>query len=208
MASPGPRLTFHPVTPARWPDLVALFGASGACEGCWCQFWKQSGVEYRAGRGQANRSAMSRSVKSGEIPGLLAYADGAPVGWVAVEPRSHFARLTRSRLLPVVDGRPTWAIPCFFVARGWRGRGLAGGLLAAAAAHARAAGAPAVEGYPVDPDRAMADASLYHGALSTFLKAGFTEVARQAPTRPVVLLELSRRPRAPRQRPRSSSRRS
>jgi GNAT superfamily N-acetyltransferase len=118
------------------------------------------------------------------------------VGWVAVEPRARFKRLASSRNLPVIDERPTWSIPCFFVARGWRSRGVAGQLLAAAAAHARKQGAPAVEGYPIDSDRPMAAPWLYPGAFSTFVKAGFTEVVRKARTRPVVSLELSRRGRA------------
>jgi GNAT superfamily N-acetyltransferase len=67
----------------------------------------------------------------GELPGLLAYAGDEPIGWVAVEPRSRFRRLAISRNLPVVDERPTWSIPCFFVARGRGGRGVSRRLLAA-----------------------------------------------------------------------------
>jgi len=193
MTTPRARLAFHPATPDRWPDVEALFGRNGACGGCWCQFWKQSPAEYRDGKGQANRAALRRSVKRGEVPGLLAYAGDQPVGWVAVEPRARYRRLAISRNLPVVDERPTWSIPCFFVARGWRGKGVAGRLLAAATAHARRRGAPAVEGYPVDSDRPLAGPWLYPGAFSTFMKAGFTEVARRARTRPVVTLELRRR---------------
>lgn len=197
MATTRPRLAFRPATADRWPDVEALFGRNGACGGCWCQFWKQSPAEYRAGKGEANHAALRRSVKRGEVPGLLAYAGGEPVGWVAVEPRARYRRLAISRNLPVVDERPTWSIPCFFVARGWRGKGVAGRLLAAAVAHARKKGAPAVEGYPVDSDRPLAGAWLYPGACSTFVKAGFAEVARKARTRPVVKLELRRRRRLP-----------
>ena len=197
MAPPLPRLAFRPATPDRWADVEALFGKNGACGGCWCQFWKQSNPEYRAGKGEANRAALQRSVTRGEVPGLLAYAGDQPVGWVAVEPRARYRRLAISRNLPVVDERPTWSVPCFFVARGWRGRGVAGRLLAAAVAHARRKGAPAVEGYPVDSDRPLAGAWLYPGAFSTFVRAGFTEVARRARTRPVMKKELrGRRVRA------------
>jgi GNAT superfamily N-acetyltransferase len=196
VTTPRPRLAFRPVTPDRWPDVEALFGKNGACGGCWCQFWKQSPAEYRAGKGEANRTAFRRSVKKGEVPGLLAHAGKEPVGWVAVEPRARFKRLASSRNLPVIDERPTWSIPCFFVARGWRGKGVAGRLLVAAAAHARRQGAPAVEGYPIDSSRPMASPWLYPGAFSTFVKAGFVEVTRKAKTRPVVRLELSKRSRA------------
>ncbi len=192
MTTPRPRLTFHAATPDRWPDVEALFGESGACAGCWCQFFRLPNAEFRAGLGAANRAAFRRSVKRGEVPGVLAYAGDQPVGWAAVEPRARFKRLASSRILPVVDERPTWSVPCFFVPRGWRSRGVARGLLAAAVAHARARGAPAVEGYPVDSKRKLDAPSLYHGAFSTFVKAGFTEVARKTKTRPVMKLEFGR----------------
>ena len=172
--------------------MEALFGQSGACGGCWCQFWKQDGPQYRAGKGEPNRRALRRSVTSGAVPGLLAYAGDLPVGWVAVEPRAAYARLVRSRNLVAIDAAPVWSAPCFYVRKGWRGKGVAGALLAAAAAHARQAGAPILEGYPVDSQATMANAFIYPGVLSTFVKAGFREVARQAPTRPVVRLELGK----------------
>ena len=57
---------------------------------------------------------------------------------------------------------------------------------------AREGGASLVEGYPVDPAvrRPSGAAELYHGVLSVFLAAGFTEVARPQPARPVVRLAL------------------
>src|SRR5512136_1097330 len=127
-----PALTIHPATPVRWRDVEALFGSNGACGGCWCQFWKQSQAEYRAGKGEPNRRAFRRQVAAGVVPGLLAYAGDEPVGWVAVEPRSAYARLAKARNLVAVDAAPVWSAPCFFVKRGWRGRGVAGRLLEAA----------------------------------------------------------------------------
>jgi GNAT superfamily N-acetyltransferase len=187
-----PALRVEPATPARWPDVEALFAENGACGGCWCRYWKQDGPQYRAGKGAPNRRALRRSVLAGEVPGLLAYAGDLPVGWVAVEPRARFARLVRSRNLVAVDDAPVWSVPCFFVRRPFRRQGVAGALLAAAAEHARRAGAPWLEGYPIDSQAALGDAFLYTGALSTFLEAGFTEVARKARTRPVVRLALGK----------------
>jgi len=191
-ARPGPlpALAFRPATPARWPDVERLFGANGACGGCWCRFWKQDNAAYRAGKGEPNRRALRRSVLAGEEPGLIAYAGKEPVGWVAVEPRAAYRRLAISRNLQPPDDRPVWAIPCFFVARGWRRRGLATRLIEAAAAYARRRGAPAVEAYPIDSDKELGSAFLYTGAFSTFVRLGFTEVARRARTRPVVRREL------------------
>jgi len=188
-----PALRILPATPARWADVEALFGANGACGGCWCQFWRQTPAEYRAGQGAPNRAAFRRQVLGGEVPGLIAYAGREPVGWVALAPRAAYARLARARNLVAVDDRPVWSAPCFFVKRGWRGRGLAGRLLEAAAARARRAGAPALEGYPIDSTAALGDAFVYTGVLTTFARLGFVEVARRARTRPVMRLELGGR---------------
>ena len=199
-AAPAPTapaaFTIHPATPDRWPEVERLFGANGACEGCWCQWWKHRQAAYQARRGAPNKRAFKRSIEGGEVPGLLAYAGDEPVGWVAVEPRARYARLEKPRTLVAVDDRPVWSVTCFFVKRGWRGKGLMSALLAAAAAHARAHGAPALEGYPVDSKAEQGAAFVYPGVYSTFVRAGFTEVARKARTRPVVRLELGKRLKA------------
>lgn len=133
-------------------------------------------------------------MKAGHVAGLLAYDGGAPVGWVAIEPRAAYPRLARSRTLAPVDDAPVWSITCFFVARSHRGRGLTRALVEAAVRHARAQGARIVEAYPVDLRRDVADAWVYTGAASTFRALGFAEVARRSATRPVVRKAL-RRPR-------------
>jgi GNAT superfamily N-acetyltransferase len=192
-APEAPALTVHPLTPSRWPDLEALFGPRGACGGCWCRWWKVPRAEWQAGKGEGNRRALEASVRRGETPGLLAYDGAAPVGWVAVEPRASYPRLARSRSLAPVDEAPVWSITCFFVARSHRRRGVTRVLIAAAAAHARAAGATLLEAYPVDLAGPTGDAFVYTGAASTFAASGFEEVARRTRTRPIVRLTLGRR---------------
>jgi GNAT superfamily N-acetyltransferase len=181
-----PKLVVKPVTPDRWPDLERLFGPRGACAGCWCMWWKLPRAEWEAGKGEGNRRALRRAVARGDVPGLLAYAGGEPVGWVAIEPRAAYPRLARARTLKAVDDAPVWSVTCFFVARDHRGAGVTRALVDAAIAHARRRGARLVEAYPLDTARPLADAWLYTGKLSTFRKAGFEEVARRAPTRPIV----------------------
>ncbi|HZX14011.1 MAG TPA: hypothetical protein VFF49_06395, partial [Thermodesulfobacteriota bacterium] len=44
-------------------------------------------------KGKKNKGAMRNIVNSGEIPGLLAYSDGKPVGWCSVAPRERFPSL-------------------------------------------------------------------------------------------------------------------
>ncbi len=184
-------LTLHPLTPDRWPDLERLFGARGACGGCWCMWWRLEARVFAAGKGEGNRSAMRALVASGAVPGLLACSADGAVGWCAVAPREDFVRLRRSRTLRPVDDREVWSVPCFFVARSHRGRGVARLLLDGAAGWARAHGATVLEGYAVEPrtDR-MPDVFAFQGPVALYRAAGFVEVARRSPTRPIMRREL------------------
>jgi GNAT superfamily N-acetyltransferase len=176
-----------PVTADQWEDLQALFGPRGAVSGCWCMYFKQTNTEFDSCRGDENRSALAGLVRRGDEPGLLAYIDGQPAGWVAVEPRERYGRVLRSPTVkPVDDLDGVWAVPCFFVAKHHRGRGMACTLLEAAVAHAAAHGARAVEGYPVEPGPSSGPLELYYGTVSMFAAAGFTEIAARSPRRRVM----------------------
>ena len=74
----------------------------------------------------------------------------ASVTSIRLTPRSQLSWLNRTRFLDPIDDLPVWSVPCFFVARSHRGRGVSDALLGAAVEAARAAGARAVEGYPID----------------------------------------------------------
>jgi GNAT superfamily N-acetyltransferase len=180
-------LQFHPLTPERWGDLEALFGERGACGGCWCMWWKLPRAQFVKGKGAGNKRALKKIVLAGKVPGVIAYAGREPVGWCALEPRSNYPRFERSRVLKPVDDQPVWSVTCFFVARPYRGQGVAGKLLAAAVDYARQQGARIVEGYPVEVRKGrMPDPFVYTGLPSSFEKAGFVEVARRSPTRPIM----------------------
>ncbi|MGH7543122.1 MAG: GNAT family N-acetyltransferase [Gemmatimonadota bacterium] len=189
-------IEIRPATRELWSDLAALFGARGACGGCWCMFWRQAGAEFAARKGEKNRRALRRLVQSDEPPGLIAWIDGEPAGWIAVAPRAAYRRLERSRILKPVDNRPdVWSVPCFFVARAHRRQGLTVALLEAAVEHAARRGAAVVEGYPVEPAGEQADVFVYTGLASAFRRAGFREAARRSPTRPVMRYEIEGRPK-------------
>lgn len=179
-------LDIQPLTPDRWADFQTLFGKNGACAGCWCQWWRLTRKVWTAQKGEGNRRAMRACVKAGPPPGLLAYANGQPVGWCAIAPREVFTRLANSRLLQPVDDQPVWAVTCFFVARDFRRRGVSVALLQAAAAFVRERGGKILEGYPVEPKRAQPDAFVYTGLASAFREAGFTEILRRSATRPIL----------------------
>jgi GNAT superfamily N-acetyltransferase len=187
----GQKIVVRPATPERWDDLVELFGPRGACAGCWCMYFRLSRAEFERRQGASNRRALHRLVSTGCIPGLIAYVDGVPAGWVALAPREEYPLLSRSRIPQPVDDKPAWSVVCFFTARRYRRQGLMEALLRQAAAFAKRRGARWLEGYPIDPAQgALPDTFAYHGLAAPFRKAGFREVARRSETRPIMRLEL------------------
>lgn len=143
-------------------------------------------------KGAANKRALRELVDSGETPGLLAYVNGQPAGWCALAPRDRYPRLDASRNYKALDSRPVWSVTCFFVAGPYRRMGITQALLEAAADHAARSGATLLEGYPSEPKKGYPDVFYYRGLLSTFLKAGFEEVARRSAVSPMVRRELAR----------------
>jgi GNAT superfamily N-acetyltransferase len=184
-------LEVKPLTRGRWSDLLELFGDRGAYSGCWCMFFRRTSAEFEEGcrnKGAGNRAAFEALVDRRRSPGLLAYLDGRPVGWCSVAPRNEFGRVERSPVTkPIDEQEKVWAIVCFYLDRHHRRSGVASALLEAAVAHAAAKGAKVVEGYPIDVKGARKpSAELYHGTASMFADAGFEEVARRSPTRPLM----------------------
>ncbi len=180
----------YPLTPDRWDDLLALFGEHGAYSGCWCMWWRRTGKEFSEGN-DSNRAAFQNLVMEGAMPGLLAYAHGKPAGWTSLGPRQDFGRIQRSPILKPIDDQPAWALVCFFIQRAYRGQGVASRLLQAAIAYAREHGAPALEAYPIDTGENRAKQSeIFTGTAEMFRRAGFEEIARRSPTRPIMRLNL------------------
>ncbi|TMH74393.1 MAG: GNAT family N-acetyltransferase [Betaproteobacteria bacterium] len=191
------KLTVHPLTPERWPDLEALFNARGCsvARSCWCMYYRRSGPRgpLPAGttRAQANRAELKALLRSREPPGLIGYRGKVPVGWVSLGPRDDYAKLRRSPVMKAVDERPVWSIVCFVVPSQYRGQGVARALLDGAIAYARKRGVALLEAYPVDKPRRSADDSMWFGAKSMYDAAGFEEVARRKPNRPIVRIRAA-----------------
>ncbi len=178
-------ITIKPLTKDCFPDFEKLFGPRGAVGGCWCMYWKLRGKAFEVNTGEPAHRMQKSFVQSGGTPGLIAYEDAKPVGWIAVEPRSEYTRLAYSRVLKPVDDQPVWSIPCFFVDKMARNRGLTVDLLRAAIDHVRRHGGKIVEGYPIEIHKNMPPPFIYTGIASAFKKAGFKEVARNSETRPI-----------------------
>ncbi|MEL6480122.1 MAG: GNAT family N-acetyltransferase [Pseudomonadota bacterium] len=198
----------HPLTPARWEDLVTVFGGGdgkGECGRCWCMWWRlprEAGVGTTLGAGGAaeNKARLRAIVEAGPPPGLVGYAAGEPVGWVQVGPRAAVPEWNAPKRLtaptdPADAADPSvWGISCFVVRSGRRRRGHGAALLEAAIAWARAQGARRLDACPVEASEAggakKAASALYHGVAAQFFERGFAEVARRKADRPVVSLDL------------------
>jgi GNAT superfamily N-acetyltransferase len=180
------KLTIRPLTPELWPALEELFGPRGACNGCWCMYWR-IGAAYRRQKDK-NKDAFREIVERGPPPGLLAFDGELPVGWCQLTPRDALPWLDRARRLARVDDVPVWSISCFYVRIGYRKKGVTAALIAAALRAAKRAGAPALEAYPLDADKTPS--SSWTGYATTFARAGFKTIARHVPPRPIMRHDL------------------
>lgn len=193
---PDSEVRVEAVASVPWEDVSQVFATRGNPARCWCQYFKLPNREFENATAEACAGMLREQVQASTPgPGVIAYLDGEPVGWCAVEPKPAYSRLQRARV--VTEGSrqephdaSVWAVTCFVVRVGYRRRGVAAALLRGAVAQARGAGARVVEGYPVDVAlRPKApSAELYHGTMSLFAAAGFVEVARVRKDR--VVMEL------------------
>lgn len=196
-------VTVVPANEASWDDLAAVFGTADYACRCRCQRFKVVGWVWRDTT-QEERDAMQREQTACGEPdapstsGLVAYLDGEPVGWVAVEPRTAYPKLRTSRVPwkgrdEDKDDDGVWAVTCFVVRKSHRGRGLTYPLARAAVDFARARGARALEAYSMitQPGKEITWGELHVGARQVFADAGFEEVSHPTPRRVVMRIELS-----------------
>jgi len=183
----GMKLTILPLTPDLWPALEDLFGKRGACNGCWCMYWRIGSAYHKRPR-ERNRADFREVVRGGPPPGLVAFHRDIPVGWCQLTPRSALPWLDRTWRLERVDDLPVWSLSCFYVRIGHRRQGVTAQLIAAALQAARCAGAPALEAYPLDAKLTPSSSST--GYATTFARAGFRIVARRVPPRPIMRRDL------------------
>ncbi|HSM96755.1 MAG TPA: GNAT family N-acetyltransferase [Rhizomicrobium sp.] len=184
-------LKIRPLTPQLWPQLEELFGDNGACGGCWCMFWR-IGSAYQKTPAAKNKVAFKAVVRKGPPPGLVAFDGDTAVGWVQVTPRTSLPGLDRSRMVARVDDVPVWSISCFYIRKGWRGKGVMTALIEGAVKFARKSKAPALEAYPVKTTVKKSTTSIYTGVASSFEKAGFKTVAAHVAHRPIMRRDFAR----------------
>jgi GNAT superfamily N-acetyltransferase len=197
-------VTVVPANEATWEDLDAIFGTRGDPSWCHCQRYKMApGESWRSvGReGLAHRFREQTTCdhpSSATTSGLVAYLDGEPVGWCAVEPRTAYPRLLLKTRVPW-DGRAedkaddtVWAVTCFVTRSGFRRRGISRALARAAVDFARPRGARAIEGYPMvtGEGKGWLLGELHVGSRNIFADAGFTEVSAPSVRRVVMRIDF------------------
>jgi GNAT superfamily N-acetyltransferase len=144
-------LAVVPANEASWPDLQTIFGTTGDPGHCYCQWFKVRHRDWSATTVEERRERLREQTRcghpgAGATTGLVAYLGSEPVGWVAVEPRTGYARLAFTRNVwagraeDKADGN-VWAVTCFVIRRGYRKKGISYALAAATVDFARARGA-------------------------------------------------------------------
>jgi GNAT superfamily N-acetyltransferase len=190
-----------PANRASCSDLQTMFTGRGPAARCQCQRYKLRPREaFRSFPAEERAHRLRGQTDCGNpdadaTSGLIAYLDGAPVGWCAVEPRPAYVGLVRNARVPW-DGRAedktddsVWAITCVFTRTGYRRRGISRALVRAAVDFARDRRARAVEGYPMTTTNAILE-ELHVGTRSAFAAAGFVEVSRPTLRRVVMRIDF------------------
>ena len=197
----GVSVTVLPANEASWEDLQAIFGTRGPAALCQCQRFKLRPREaFRSFPGEERAARLREQTECGHpesetTSGLVAYLDGEPVGWCAVEPRTAYGGLVRNSRVPW-EGRDedkaddsVWAVTCLFTRTGFRRGGISRALARAAVDFARERGARAIEAYPMTTRNALLE-ELHPGSEATFAAAGFTEVTRPTLRRAVMRIDF------------------
>jgi hypothetical protein len=110
-------LTVSPLTPELWAALEDLFGKKGACNGCWCMYWR-IGAIYRKQPVHRNKAAFEEIVKRGLSPGLIAFGGDLANGLVPAY-AARCAAVVRSRLAAQAHGRSS-SLVAFLSLRAYR----------------------------------------------------------------------------------------
>jgi GNAT superfamily N-acetyltransferase len=189
-------VAIYPLVPARWPDFEMLFGKQGACYGCWCTHFRLPPAVRRSSDRAGNKEVIRARIEAGPPPGLLAYDDGLPVGWMQIGPRADVPEWNNAGrgsapLDPEDAADPgVWAISCFFIKTAARGVGLTHVLVASGIDYARSQGARVVEACPIEQSRDSRSVGLFVGSARVFDQAGFSRVAERKAGRPLMRLSL------------------
>jgi GNAT superfamily N-acetyltransferase len=191
-----------PANEASWQDIRAIFGNRGYAAYCQCQRFKVGPHPWTKLSVPERMELLREETHCGDpmartTSGLVAYLDGEPVGWCAVEPRSAYPRLPPARLAWKArgedkDDQSVWAVTCFATRAGFRRRGVTRALARATVDFARQRGARALEAYPMitEPGQEITWGETHVGTRGVFVEAGFSEVFHPTLRRVVMRIDF------------------
>ena len=196
-------LTIVPANESSWEDLRAIFGDRGYAAYCQCQKFKmRNWAEWNSTPVSGRMRRLEEQTHCGyptarTTSGLVAYLDGEPVGWCAVEPRAAYIRLPPRRVAWEARGEDradesVWAVTCFATRAGFRRRGITRALARATVDFARQRGARALEAYPMltEPGQEITWGETHVGTRNIFADAGFLEVSHPTLRRVVMRIDF------------------
>lgn len=166
------------VTRERVADYLSFFDNDAfrdfpSWQFCYCAepIFAGDDEEWAGRTPEDNRRDISRMLATGETTGLLAYADGKPVGWCHYGRTTRFVQLMKRYELEAASQAGVGSVACFVITPPYRGHGVATALLETACDRLAAAGLEWVEAYPrKEGERAQAH---FRGPLSMYVAAGF-----------------------------------
>jgi GNAT superfamily N-acetyltransferase len=182
------QLSFEPLSKNNWDKFVQLFGIRGACTNCWCMSFRLKNKEFMAGKqNDGNKNAMKKLVWENKPTGILAFYNEQAIAWCAFAPREVYVKVENSRVHKRIDELPAWSIPCFFIDKNFRRKGVSVALLKGVIEYAKQNNIGVIEAYPTIPTQEkLPDTFAWIGLYKSFERAGFEIADHTSKNRPMV----------------------
>lgn len=130
-------------------------------------------------KGVEAKKRFKQLITSEKAHGTLAFSGDEVIGWCSFDKRIDYLKLDRAPSLKCDDSEKVWSIPCFFIKKGFREKGVAAALLKHSVKTLKLQGVKIIEGYPVKLEKELPAAFVWTGTLSLFEKAGFKIVSEK-----------------------------
>lgn len=184
-------LRIESLSTKNWAAFEQLFGKKGACGGCWCMYFRMKSADWKASNADTNYKNMQTLVRNNQTTGLLVFDGEQAVGWCAISPRKEYVKLATARMLQPIDDQEVWSIPCFFIHKDYRGKGISRFLINGAIQWAKENDIHILEAYPTRTDKRQPDTFMYYGVANVFERCGFKIVREDSPSRPMMRYYLT-----------------
>jgi GNAT superfamily N-acetyltransferase len=180
--------TIEPLSKDNWDKFVQLFGTKGACGNCWCMYYRIPKKEFTDGKkNDGNKQKIKKLVWDKKSAGIIGFYKEQPIAWCAFAPREVYLKIENSRVHKRIDDKPVWSIPCFFIEKNFRRKGISVAMLKAIIQYAKENNIGIIEAYPAIPTKGMLpDSFAWTGLYRSFERAGFEIADRTSKNRPMV----------------------